>query len=64
MRSFVKGILAGTLLGALAAMKKPSRKPVIKEIMDMAGESRMGKKSGKMVKGMTRAVDNIMKRAK
>lgn len=61
MRNFVKGILAGTLLGALATMLKPSRKPVFKEIMDMAGESRMGKKTGKMVKGMTRTVNKIMK---
>ncbi|HBV95733.1 MAG: hypothetical protein JL50_10600 [Peptococcaceae bacterium BICA1-7] len=64
MKSFVKGIVAGTLLGVLATMLKPSRKPGFKDIGDMVEKSRMGKKTGKMVKGMSRTVDRIMRTEK
>lgn len=62
MRSFIKGILTGTLLGILAgAITKPDRKPELKELMDIAVESGFKKKTGKIVKGMARTMDKLVK---
>ncbi len=51
MRRFIKGLLAGTLLGVLAgAAIKPSRKPELKDVMDVVEGARLKKKTGKMLK--------------
>ncbi|MHB8157330.1 MAG: hypothetical protein ACYDEQ_08060 [Desulfocucumaceae bacterium] len=63
MRKFLKGILAGTVLGALAGvMMKPSRKPVLRELMDAADQSSMGRRAGKIMKGMAGSMDKIVKK--
>lgn len=62
MRRFFKGVLAGTLLGALAgAIMKPSRKPELKDMLNFADEMQLRKKTGKVLKGMARSVDRMMK---
>lgn len=62
MRRFIKGLLAGTLLGVLAgAVIRPSRKPELKDVMDMVEGMRLKKKTGKTLKGMARSVDKMMK---
>ncbi|MFZ5647910.1 MAG: hypothetical protein ACOY30_09865 [Bacillota bacterium] len=62
MRSFIKGVLAGTLLGALAgSFIKPSRKMGINDLVNMTEDSRLVKRSGKVVRGMAKSVDKMMK---
>lgn len=62
MRNFTRGILAGTIIGALAGyIMKPKRKPMLKGLMDMAEDSKMVKRTGRMVRGMTKSMDKIMK---
>ncbi|MFZ5652656.1 MAG: hypothetical protein ACOY4I_17620 [Bacillota bacterium] len=62
MRSFIKGVLAGTLLGALAgAFMKPSRKMGVNDLVNMTEDSTMVKRTGKVVRGMTKSVDKMMK---
>ncbi|MFZ5633057.1 MAG: hypothetical protein ACOY40_09445 [Bacillota bacterium] len=63
MRSFLKGILAGTLLGALAgSFMKPSRKPELRDLMHMADGTEIKKKTGKVIKGVVRSMDKMMKK--
>lgn len=62
MRKFLKGVLAGTLLGALAgSVFRPSRKPEMKDMMDFSEVQQLRKKTGKVLKGMARSVDKMMK---
>lgn len=62
MRSFIKGILTGTFLGVLAgAIMKTDRKPELKDLMDITSESELKKKTGKIVKGMARTMDKLVK---
>lgn len=62
MRSFIKGVLAGTLLGALAgAIMKPGRKMGINDLVNMAEDSTMVKRTGRVVRGMAKSVDKMMK---
>ncbi|KJR98579.1 MAG: hypothetical protein VR68_10320 [Peptococcaceae bacterium BRH_c4a] len=62
MRSFIKGILAGTLLGALAgSFMKPGRKMELNDLMHMTEDSRMGRRTGKIVKGVAKSLDKMMR---
>lgn len=62
MRSFIKGVLTGTLLGALAGVfMKPSRKMGVNDLVNMAEDSTMVRRTGKVVRGMAKSVDKMMK---
>lgn len=62
MRKFLKGVLAGTLLGALAgSVFRPSRKPEMKDMMDNSEVQQLRKKTGRVLRGMARSVDKMMK---
>ena len=63
MKSFIKGILAGTLLGALAgSFMKPSRKMEMNDLIHMAEDSELGRRTGKIVKGVAKSVDKMMRK--
>lgn len=63
MRGFLKGILTGAVLGLLiGSTNKPSRKPGINDLMHMADESPIRKRTGKAIKGMIRSVDKMVKK--
>lgn len=63
MRNFVKGLMAGALLGVLTgAVMKPKRKPELRGMADMFEDAELKKKTGKMLKGVVRSVDKMIKR--
>ncbi len=61
MSRFFKGVLAGTLLGALAGIiARSGRKPDMMSRIDHGG-ARLKEKTGKIIKGMARSVDKRLK---
>jgi len=62
MRRFIKGLLAGTLLGALAGSAfRPSRKPQLMDLMNLPEAGEIKKRTGKIIKGMAKSMDKKMK---
>jgi len=62
VKSFIKGILAGTLLGALAgSFMKPSRKMELNDLIQMSEDSHLGRRTGRIVKGVAKSVDKMMR---
>lgn len=61
-RGFFSGIVAGTLLGTLAGMAlKPKRKPDLSNLLHMPDKDMVQNRTRKMFKGMSKAVNKMMK---
>ncbi len=62
MRKFIKVLLTGAFLGTMASLiAKPKRKPVFKKVLSRMDDMNIKKSSGKVVKGIARAVDRVWK---
>lgn len=62
MSKFMKGLLTGTFLGTMVSfIVKPKRKPVFKKVINTMDDMKIKKRSGKVVKGIARAVDKVWK---
>lgn len=62
MRRFIKGLLAGTLLSALAKMAfKPSRKPGMWDMINRVDGDTMRRRTRKALKGARKTMDKMMK---
>ena len=62
MRRLIKGLLAGTLLGALAKVAfKPSRKPELRDMMDKVDGDKMKQRTRKAIKGVSKGINKMMK---
>lgn len=61
-RGFFSGIVTGTLLGILAGMAlKPRRKPDLSNLLHMADKDVVQNRTKKMFKGMSKAVNKMVK---
>lgn len=63
-RNFWRGVIAGSVLAAVATMlKKPQRKPVV-EMPDMGRLRRLQprRSANRMIRGVSRTMDNFIKK--
>lgn len=62
-RNFWRGVIAGSVLAAvMTMMKKPQRKPADLPGMDRVRRMRPRRAADKMLKGVTRTVEGLMKK--
>ncbi len=62
MPRFLKGLVTGTVLGAIVGMTmSPKGKSELKKTISLIDDNRIKKRSVRLVKGMAKAMNKVMK---